>query len=489
MSSVLASSDRFGSQVDLTKDGKILAVSAARDDGYGVDNTDDIGAVHLFTFTDSNFSSPSYEATIGKNYTGDKNYDTSGISGWGAGQIAIDGDGNRLAIGDHNQDDIRIFGFEDTALTGASLQFTIGFGQSGANSVDTSDHDVADADTFPNSIALDDTGTLMAVGVTGDDGFGDDGTDTGAVYLWSDSIIRGATAYTNFSSSDVVINKTELEEFLNNGVDVTLQANTDITIGSAITVTGSGNLNLHAGRDVNINGDINTSANLEIIASDTEDNGVIDSDRIANAGNIDASSASLTADDLTIQLLDGDGLTNKAMGDIKLSTITATTGSLTSANFSVTGSSADDKEYDGTTTATTSGGTISGLNLTGSDLSISSSGSFVTADTGNDIDVPITYELSGFTSDEISINDTAGLLTSTPTADIKPGSKVELPGVPPDEEKEKIAVQEKINKDVFDDVSRIISFISVDGASNAALIQNEFITSFPQVDALSIQRL
>ena len=58
-----------------------------------------------------------------------------------------------------------------------------------------------------------------------------------------------------------------------------------------------------------------------------------------------------------------------------------------------------------------------------------------------------------------------------------------------DEEKEKIVVREKINKDVFDDVSRIISFISVDGASNAALIQNEFITSFPQVDAISIQRL
>ena len=33
------------------------------------------------------------------------------------------------------------------------------------------------------------------------------------------------------------------------------------------------------------------------------------------------------------------------------------------------------------------------------------------------------------------------------------------------------------------------NIISVDGASNAALIQNEFITSFPQVDAISIQRL
>ena len=64
-----------------------------------------------------------------------------------------------------------------------------------------------------------------------------------------------------------------------------------------------------------------------------------------------------------------------------------------------------------------------------------------------------------------------------------------LPGVAPDEEKEKIVVQEKINKDVFDDVTRIVSFISVDGASNAALLQNEIITSFPQVDAVSIQRL
>ena len=178
------------------------------------------------------------------------------------------------------------------------------------------------------------------------------------------------------------------------------------------------------------------------------------------------------------------------MGDINLSTVTATTGSLMSANFSVSGASADNKTYDGTTTATTSGGTISGLNLTGTDLSISSSGNFLDPDVGDNKDVPINFELSGFTSSTISIDDTAGALTVTPTANITAGSTTPpLPGVAPDEEKEKIVVQEKINKDVFDDVSRIVSFISVDGASNAALIQNEFITSFPQVDALSIQRL
>ena len=486
---LLDNNDQFANSLALTKDGKILAVSSTNDDGAN-GTTSNKGAVHLFTFDDSDFTNPKYEASIGNNYTGGKNYDTSGISDWGVAQVAIDGDGNRLATGDFNDGDIRIFGFEDTSLNEASLQFTIGFDQSGTNSVDISDHGFEDGDTFPNYIALDDTGTLMAAGSTLDDGLSNGATNTGAVYLWSDTIMRGATSYTDFSSDDVVINKTELEEFLNNGVDVTLQANTDITIDSAITVTGTGNLNLHAGRDVNINSNINTAANLGIIASDTDNHNVSDSDRDSGQADIDASSASLTATDLNIELLDGGTLTNASMGDINLSTVTATTGSLMSSNFSVSGASADNKTYDGTTTATVSGGTISGLNLTGSDLAISSSGSFLDPDVGDNKDVPISYELSGFTTSTISINDTTGSLESLPTANITAGASTPpLPGVAPDEEKEKIVVQEKINKDVFDDVSRIISFISVDGASNAALIQNEFITSFPQVDALSLQRL
>ena len=490
--SILDDNDQFGGHVGLTKDGKILAVGAQNDDGYG-NTVANGGAVHLFTFDDSDFTNATYVASIGNDYTKEeraKNYDTSDISGWSASQVAIDGDGNRLAIGHHNEEDVRVFGFQDTSLNGASLQFTIGIGQTGSNSVNATSHGVEDGDGFPNVIALDDTGTLMAVGSTSDDGLSNGGSKDGAVYLWSDTIMRGATSYTDFASDDVDINKTELEEFLNNGVDVTLQANTDITINSAISVTGTGNLSLHAGRDVNVNSNISTAANLEIIASDTDTNNVSDSDRDAGAGDVVASSASLTADDLKIQLLDGGTLTNASMGDINLSTVTATSGSLVSANFSVSGASADNKTYDGTTTASTNGGTLSGLNLTGTDLSISSSGNFLDPDVGDNKDVPINFELSGFTSNTISIEDTAGALTVTPTANITSGSTTPpLPGVAPDEEKEKIVVQEKINKDVFDDVSRIVSFISVDGASNAALIQNEFITSFPQVDALSIQRL
>ena len=114
------------------------------------------------------------------------------------------------------------------------------------------------SNTFPNYIALDDTGTLMVAGSAKGDGASDAGDNTGDISLWSDTIIRGNTSYTDYTSDDIVINKTELEEFLNNGVDVTLKANTDITISSAITVTGTGSLNLHAGRDVNINSNINT---------------------------------------------------------------------------------------------------------------------------------------------------------------------------------------------------------------------------------------
>ena len=51
----------------------------------------------------------------------------------------------------------------------------------------------------------------MAVGATRDDGLSN-GIRYGAVYLWSDTIMR-ATSYTDFASDDVVINITELENF------------------------------------------------------------------------------------------------------------------------------------------------------------------------------------------------------------------------------------------------------------------------------------
>ena len=64
LSSILDDNDQFGGHVGLTKDGKILAVGAQNDDGYG-DSAANGGAVHLFTFDDSDFTNATYAASIG----------------------------------------------------------------------------------------------------------------------------------------------------------------------------------------------------------------------------------------------------------------------------------------------------------------------------------------------------------------------------------------------------------------------------------------
>ena len=172
LSSILDNNDQFGGHLGLTKDGKILAVGAQNDDGFETVLIMEVQCT--FSPLMTQFLQPMLHHRKYYNGNMEKDYDTSSISGWKAAQVAIDGDGNRLAIGHHNEEDVRVFGFEDTSLNGASLQFTIGIGQTGSNSVNATSHGVEDDDGFPNVIALDDTGTLMAVGSTGDDGLSND---------------------------------------------------------------------------------------------------------------------------------------------------------------------------------------------------------------------------------------------------------------------------------------------------------------------------
>ena len=188
---------------------------------------------------------------------------------------------------------------------------------------------------------------------------------------------------------------------------------------------------------------------------------------------------SITAADLDIQLRDGNGVTNISMGNVELATVTATTGSLQSANFSASGTVVADKTYDGTTSATiTTNGSVSGLTLVGTDLSFTRSAEFLTAAVGSDKDVSVEYALNGFTSSEISLLDGSGNVAETVTADIVSSTQDNDTGVQEEESEDKIVIKEKINKGVFDDLSRIVSFISVDGASNAALLQQQIIKSF-----------
>jgi len=492
---ILAAGDGLGNHLSLTNDGTKLAIGASTDDGAD-DSTSNKGAVHLFTFSDGDFSSPTYVGSIGNAYTYGKSYDTSSISDWEADAVSFDGDGTRLAIGDYEADDVRMFGFSDTSLSDAELKFTIGYDQTGTNELDISSSGLGAADSWSNAISMDDYGRLLVVGAELDDGYSNAKGNSGSVSLWSDTILAGATSYTDFSSDDIVINATELKELLNDNVNVTLQANTDITINSALTVTGSGSLNLHAGRDVDINKTIDTAGNLQIIASDTAEY-VVDAQRDSGAADIlaayesDGSTAiSLTAADLDLQLRDGSGITNVSMGNVELATVTATTGSLQSANFSASGTVVADKTYDGTTSATiTTNGSVSGLTLVGSDLSLSRSAEFLTAAVGSDKDVSVEYQLAGFTSSDMAVLDASGNVEETVTADIVSSAQNNDTGVQEEESEDKIVIKEKVNKGVFDDLSRIVSFISVDGASNAALLQQQIIKSFVQVDAMSIQSL
>ena len=139
--------DEFG--VDVSLDGNRLAVGSFLDDGAGLGpNFDDTGAVYLFSFADSTFSSPVLEATIGDGYAGGKNLDVTQLQANPGDQLGVGValDGNRL-VATTNRDDgfgdsltdsgtAYLFTFSDSLFSGGALQGIIGSGYSGAKDVD-----------------------------------------------------------------------------------------------------------------------------------------------------------------------------------------------------------------------------------------------------------------------------------------------------------------------------------------------------------------
>ena len=92
----VANSDVFGAYVSLA--GNRLAAGAPYDDGAG-NGTDGAGAVQLFTFADNLFNGGKLAATIGKGYSGGKNFDLASLEigdNFGTNPSL---DGNRLAVG------------------------------------------------------------------------------------------------------------------------------------------------------------------------------------------------------------------------------------------------------------------------------------------------------------------------------------------------------------------------------------------------------
>ena len=95
--------DRYdGSASEISLDGNMLAVGCHLCDGNN-NSTSDSGQVHIYTFTDSEFSGGQLDATIGEGFSGGKNVnqdlDTTDSFGW-----SVSLDNSRLVVGAHQSD-------------------------------------------------------------------------------------------------------------------------------------------------------------------------------------------------------------------------------------------------------------------------------------------------------------------------------------------------------------------------------------------------
>ncbi len=254
--SSLEAGDFFGVAVALNATGDRLAVGAIQDDGAGnlVTNS---GAVHLFTFTDTNFSGGTLAATIGKGYTGGKNVDVASLEAsdqFGFG-VALNAAGDRLAVG-ANLDDgagnaatdsgaVHLFTFTDTNFSGGTLAATIGKGYTGGKNVDVTSLD--SSDLFGQAVALNAAGDRLAVGAIRDAGAGNLVTDSGAVHLFTftdTSFSGGALAATIGKSytggKNVDVSSLESSDLF--GSAVALNATGDRLAVGAYADAGAGNV-------------------------------------------------------------------------------------------------------------------------------------------------------------------------------------------------------------------------------------------------------
>ena len=248
MTSLLATSDFFGTSVSLNAAGDRLAVGAPGDDGFNnPSGLSDSGAVYLFRFSDTNFSSGVLDSTIGRNYSGSKNFNLSALAAsdrFGAyvSLISLDGEGNRLAVGATGDDGfnnpsgladsgaVYLFSFSDTNFSAPALEATIGSGYTGGKNVDITRLETLDQ--FGSAVSLNAAGNLLAVGAGVDGGLGNIAGGSGAAYLFSFSGAR-------FSGG---VHEATIGRGYSGGKNVNLtQLDNGDTFGRSVSLNGAGN--------------------------------------------------------------------------------------------------------------------------------------------------------------------------------------------------------------------------------------------------------
>ncbi|HRB29675.1 MAG TPA: caspase family protein [Nitrosomonas sp.] len=305
----LNNNDFFGAAVAL--DGDRLAVGA-RGGGEGPGP----GAVHLFTGVGEDFSNLTWRKIVTSNTGANgmpqlENGDRFGRS------IAFENDllvvGSRLD-GPNNRGAVYLFTGAQNDFAGLNFQIKLPSGQGAANIPD-----LVNGDTFGAAVALD-AGRL----VVGADSDNTGGTNLGAVYLFPDvkSLIGTDVNDARFGinpSGDSYITPAKIKELLDVGSAVTLQANNDITVQSAIEVNADGDggdLTLQAGRNITFNADVTTdNGNLTAIAGDSN----------ADQNNRDPGTPILTINNailnggsgtITLAAVDGNFINNNGDGAI-----------------------------------------------------------------------------------------------------------------------------------------------------------------------------
>jgi filamentous hemagglutinin family protein len=243
----LDNGDEFGTSVSL--DGTQLAVGAIKDDGAGASGALDYGAVYLYTFSDTAFNGGVLTATFGLGYNTGKDRDPGSLdtSDFFGGFVSLDN--NRLAISATSdagfglstaigKGAVYLYTFADSVFSTGTLAATIGDGYVSGNDIDIS------LDNFDSFSRLSLDGNRLAVGASGDDGFGNSNTDSGAVYLFTftDSAFNGGalagtmgSGYTGGKNLDVNLDSNDAF-----GISVSLDGNRLVT--TALSDDGLGNV-------------------------------------------------------------------------------------------------------------------------------------------------------------------------------------------------------------------------------------------------------
>jgi hypothetical protein len=222
------------------------------------------------------------------------------------------------------------------------------------------------------------------------------------------------------------LNVGTLANLLATGAQVTLQANTDISLLDALKVNSGagGGLTLQAGRSILLHADVHTgNGGLTLIANDTAASGVVDAHRDAGAGDI-TQAAGTTIDAgtgiVSLQIRDGQGIANAQAGNITLARVLA--GDLKIDSHGLTATlAAQNKVYDGGTAATATSA-VTGLAFqAGSNLSfMPTTARFADKNVGTGKTVTAdALQITGFHGTQASALHSDGqVLTPTATADI-----------------------------------------------------------------------